>query len=48
MDWGFFNIIEKILELKCLKWARITQLDIPNTSYGQKKGWESNWQFDSW
>jgi hypothetical protein len=22
-------------------------LDIWNTSYGQKKGWESNWQFDS-
>jgi len=21
-------------------------LDIWNTSYGQKKGWESNWQFD--
>jgi len=23
-------------------------LDIWNTSYGQKKGRESNWQFDSW
>jgi hypothetical protein len=22
-------------------------LDIWNTSYGQKKGWKSNWQFDS-
>ncbi len=28
--------------------ARITHLDIWNTSYGQKKGQESNWQFDSW
>jgi len=31
-----------------LKWARITHLDIWNTSYSQKKGRESNWQFDSW
>jgi len=35
------------LKLKCLKWARMTHLDIWNTSYGQKKGRESNWQFDS-
>jgi hypothetical protein len=40
-------IIKKILERKCLKWVRITHLDIWNTSYGQKKGQESNWQFDS-
>jgi hypothetical protein len=30
----------------------MTNLNIWNTSYGQKKGWESNWesncQFDSW
>jgi hypothetical protein len=25
----------------------MTHLDSSNTSYGQKKGWESNWQFDS-
>jgi hypothetical protein len=25
----------------------MTHLDIYNTSYGQKKGRESNWQFDS-
>jgi hypothetical protein len=30
-----------------LKWARIAHLDIWNTSYGQKKGRESNCQFDS-
>jgi hypothetical protein len=35
------------LERRCLKWAWIAHLDIWNTSYGQKKGWESNWQFDS-
>jgi hypothetical protein len=29
------------------KWARMTHLDIWNTSYGQKKGRKSNWQFDS-
>jgi hypothetical protein len=40
-------IIRNILKLKCLKWAHITHLDTWNTSYGQKKGWESNWQFDS-
>jgi len=47
MDWGFFYIIEKFLKLRCLKWAHITHLDTPNTSYGQNKGWESNCQFDS-
>jgi hypothetical protein len=35
------------LKCRCLKWARITHLDICSTSYGQKKGRESNWQFDS-
>jgi len=29
------------------KWSRMNHLDIYSTSYGQKKGWESNWQFDS-
>ncbi len=35
------------MERRCLKWVRMTHLNISNTSYGQKKGWESNWQFDS-
>ncbi len=48
MTWGVPYIIGKILELRCLKWARVTHLDIWNISYGQKKGQESNWQFDSW
>jgi hypothetical protein len=34
------------LERRCLKWAWMTHLDIKHISYGQKKGWESNWQFD--
>jgi hypothetical protein len=41
-------IIEKILKLRCLEWARMSHLDIWNTSYDQKKGQEWNWQFDSW
>jgi hypothetical protein len=47
LDWRIPYTIEKILKFKCLKWARITHLHIWNTSYGQKKSWESNWQFDS-
>ncbi len=41
-------IIRKILECKCLKWAHMTHLGSWNINYGQKKGRESNWQFDSW
>ncbi len=46
MNWEVSYIIGKFLELKCLKWAHMTHLDTSNTSYGQKKGQESNWQFD--
>ncbi len=38
-------VIGKVL--KCPKWPRMSHLDICNPSYGQKKGQESNWQFDS-
>jgi hypothetical protein len=47
MSRGVFYTIGKLLKRRCLKWVRITHLDIWNTSYGQKKGRESNWQFDS-
>jgi len=47
MACGVFYIIEKLLKRRCLKWARIAHLDIWNTSYDQKKGRESNCQFDS-
>jgi hypothetical protein len=47
IDWDIPYIIEKILERKCLKWACMMHLNIWNTSYGQKKGRESNWKFDS-
>ncbi len=47
MDWRVHYIIRNILENRCLKWDRMTHLDIWNPSYGQKKGRESNWQLDS-
>ncbi len=47
MACGVLYIIGKLLKHRCLKWARIAHSDIWNTSYGQKKGRESNCQFDS-
>jgi hypothetical protein len=47
MDYCALYTVGRLLKLKCLKWARIAHLDIWNTCYGQKKGRESNWQFDS-
>jgi hypothetical protein len=46
LDWRILYIIEKLLKRKFVKWAHMTHLDIWNISYGQKKGRESNWQFD--
>jgi hypothetical protein len=46
LDWRSPYMIENLLERRCLKWARMTHLDTSNTSYGQKKGRESNCQFD--
>ncbi len=45
--WGIISIIGKVLKCRCLNWPRIGHLDICSPSYGQKKGRESNWQFDS-
>jgi hypothetical protein len=45
--WRVIYIIGNLLKCKCLKWAHMTRLDICNTSYGKKKGRESNWLFDS-
>jgi hypothetical protein len=47
MDCKVHYIIGKILKRRCSKWARMTHLDNSNTTYGQKKGRESNWRFDS-
>jgi len=44
---GILYTVGKVLECRCPKWSRMSHLNICNTSYGQKKGQESNWQFDS-
>jgi hypothetical protein len=48
LHWGVLGVIAKVLKRKYRKWPRIGHLDICSSSYGQKKGRESNWQFDSW
>jgi len=45
--WGVLGVIGKVSKRRCRKWPRIGHLDICSLSYGQKKGRESNWQFDS-
>jgi hypothetical protein len=45
--WGVLGVIGKVLKRRYRKWRRIGHLDIYSPSYGQKKGRESNWQFDS-
>jgi len=45
--WCVFYINGKVLKCRCSKWPRMGRLDIYSPSYGQKKGWESNCQFDS-
>ncbi len=45
--WGVLGVIGKVLKRRYRKCSRILDLDICSPSYGQKKGRESNWQFDS-
>jgi hypothetical protein len=45
--WSFLHVIGKLLKCRCRKWSRMSHLDICSTTYGKKKGRESNWQFDS-
>ncbi len=45
--WGVLYRNGKVLKCRCPKWPRMNHLDICIPSYGQKKGRESNWQFDS-
>jgi len=47
LPWNVLYIARKVLKCRCRKWPRMSHLDICNTSYGQKKGRESNCQFDS-
>ncbi len=44
---GVIGVIGKVLKRRYRKWPCIGHLDICSPSYGQKKGRESNWQFDS-
>jgi hypothetical protein len=45
--WGVLYINGKVLKCRCPKWPHMSHLDIYSPGYGQKKGRESNWQFDS-
>jgi hypothetical protein len=47
LAWGVFYTVGKVLKCRCWKWSRMSHSNIWSTSYGQKKGRESNWQFDS-
>jgi hypothetical protein len=47
LHWGVLGVFGKVLKRKYRKWPRIGHLNICRPSYGQKKGRESNWQFDS-
>jgi hypothetical protein len=47
LHWGVLHVIGKVLKRRYRKLPRIGHLDICSLSYGQKKGRESNWQFDS-
>jgi len=44
--WIVLGVIGKVLKRRYRKWPRIGHSDICSPSYGQKKGRESNWQFD--
>jgi hypothetical protein len=48
LHWGVLYINGKFLKCRCPKWPRMCHLNICSPSYGQKKGRESNWQFDFW
>ncbi len=45
---GVLGVIGKVLKHRYRKCPRIGNSDICSASYGQKKGRESNWQFDFW
>ncbi len=47
LHWSVLDLIGKVLKCRCPKWPRMSHLDICSSSYGQKKGQELNWQFDS-
>jgi len=46
LHWSVHYTVGKVSECRCPKWPCMSHLDMCNTSYGRKKGQESNWQFD--
>jgi hypothetical protein len=42
LHWGVLYIIGKLSKFRCRKWTCMSHLDIYSTSYGKKKGRESN------
>jgi len=44
---GPHDTIRKVLKCKCLNCLHIIHLYMIFMSFDQKKGWESNWEFDS-
>jgi hypothetical protein len=45
--WGVIYTVEKVFKCRYRKCPCMSHSNICSTSYGQKKGQESNWQFDS-
>jgi hypothetical protein len=41
------DTIRKFMKRRCSKCPHIAYLDLICMGYDQKKGWESNWEFDS-
>ncbi len=48
LPWCVLYIVGKLLKCRCRNWPHMGHSDICSTSYVQKKGRESNRQFDSW
>jgi hypothetical protein len=47
LPWCVLYTVGKVSKCRCRKWPHIGHSDIYNTSYVQKNGRESNWQFDT-
>jgi hypothetical protein len=47
LHWSVLYTVGKVSKCKFQKWRCMSHLDNFSISYGQKKGRESNWQFDS-
>jgi hypothetical protein len=48
LPWCVFYTVGKVSKFTCQKWPSMSHSNVYNTSYGPKKGRESNWQFDFW